>query len=1011
MKEDMTKIDELQHQIDELNCEIVSLRDELMTKEDELNKIYSSFGYKLIKLPRKFVDLVKRILSKTYFTQCIADAIAILIYKGPKELWISFKRFLDRKGAPLVPRGCLDVNGDGVVPYDSEYEDNVDFSSYSTDVKALAFYLPQFHAFPENDEWWGKGFTEWTNVKRAHPRFTGHYQPRVPHDDIGYYKLDSIEAIEKQAKLAKQHGIYGFCFYYYWFSGKRLMEKPVDLLMDHPEIDLPFCLCWANENWTRTWDGMEKNVLIAQNYSDEDDLIFVRDMERYIRDPRYIRINGKPLIVVYNPGQIPNCHKSFKVWREEAKKLGLGEILIWTCQTANNTAKILGIEDCIDAEVEFPPHNMWRGEFGVTGLDVNEDEKSCIYNYQRLVDQVIKDLRNESPRSVPVHHTWTLGWDNSARKRNNFFCFYGFSLKYMYRWISAILDRARKDFAEEERFIFVNAWNEWGEGTYLEPDAEYGYASINTVSRALFNLPFKEDLCVIHEDSDYPCKATNNEDPRIAVQIHMFYVETMEEIVSFLNNIPEKFDCFISTDTEDKKGQIKSYFDEKCKCANTFVGVYENRGRDVAPFIEQMKSVCTKYEYILHIHSKKTNTSVYGDDWREFIFRHLLGSTEYVSKLIGLFDNNSDLGIIMPETFSPLQLQAIWGGNKEGTEKLLEKLSCKVSLPQQPVFPVGNMFWARTEAVKVVFSDLINQRDFPDEAGQLNSTLAHQIERAWVYIAKSNGYRYLKVVNGLPDKGCVLEPLKRTAIYVHYDKSNSISDADIKALEYYSDFFSELLFVSNSSLSEDDINTIKKFTEHIVVRDNVGLDFGAWKEVLLKFGRDYFKDTDELVLLNNSCFAPVYPLEEVFFNMEKKQLDFWGITVFPESSDGKYLGLDKIPEHLQSYFTVYGKKVLNSDVFWGFWESMPVYSTYKEVVRNCETQLTGLLKRNGFTYSPYITESYYICQYLNNYAVPYEKPGALLLLRDPFIKKKALAMAEKQELLYMKQLESGLEIS
>ena len=385
-------------------------------------------------------------------------------------------------------------------PYDAEYQEDHDFSGFETDVKLLGFYLPQYHTFPENDAWWGKGFTEWTNVRRGEARFEGHYQPRVPHEDIGYYSLDDIGVMEKQVELARRHGIYGFCFYYYWFSGKRLMEKPVDMLLRHPEIHFPFCLCWANENWTRSWDGMDKDVLIWQKYSDHDDEVFMADMKKYIDDPRYIRIGGKPLIIVYNPGQIPDCRKSFRVWREKARELGLGEILIWTCQTVNNTAAILKIEDCIDAEVEFPPHNFLTESIAVKGLDLKENP-GALFNYQRLVDYAAARFHHLPADKKPIHRGFMMGWDNAARRKTGWVAFYAFSLHALYRWVLEVIDYSRKHFAPEERFAFVNAWNEWGEGTYLEPDAKYGYACINTVSRALYALPFRDDLQVISQEN------------------------------------------------------------------------------------------------------------------------------------------------------------------------------------------------------------------------------------------------------------------------------------------------------------------------------------------------------------------------------------------------------------------------------------------------------------------------------------------------------------------------------
>ncbi|MBR7071472.1 MAG: glycoside hydrolase family 99-like domain-containing protein [Clostridia bacterium] len=529
--------------------------------------------------------------------------------------------------------------GKEYVDYDASYQDNQDFSGKQTDVKMLAYYLPQYHTFKENDEWWGKGFTEWSNTRVAEPRFNGHYQPRVPHEDIGYYDLSDIETMRKQAALAKQHGIYGFCFYYYWFSGKRLMEKPVDMLLEHPEIDIPFCLCWANENWTRAWDGQNRDILIQQDYSESDDDRFIRDLKPYIDDKRYIKVKGKPLVIVYNPGQIPDCKRSFNKWREVAREIGIGEILIWTCRTANNTAKRLEIEDYIDAEIEFPPHNTWLNAFAERNIDL-KGKSASIFNYQKMVDGIEYDYFTGKDKKVgkkPVHHACMMAWDNAARRKNNWFTYHHFSLKSLYRWVLLICTQARRDFDEDERFVFVNAWNEWAEGTYLEPDQKYGYANINTVSKALMGLPFDDDVAVINEPGEPNCHFHK----KIAVQVHMFYTETLAETIENLNKIPYPFDCFFSTDTEEKATLIRQTLKEKCNCEHFTVELFDSRGRDVAPFLVQMADRIDDYDYICHIHSKRTVTGDHGNEWRKYIFRHLFGSKEYLCQKTAEYGNGA----------------------------------------------------------------------------------------------------------------------------------------------------------------------------------------------------------------------------------------------------------------------------------------------------------------------------------------------------------------------------------
>ena len=747
LKQTEIERDGLRDQLRQITAQAEELNARLLNVSQSFDIISNSHTWRATRPIRVVLDSVKTI---PFFNLSI-KGLKSLKANGIAFTWRKIRRWEDSK--KYIETTNDEGSNKNIVLYESDYQANQDYSIYTTDIKMLAFYLPQYHTFPENDAWWGTGFTEWTNVKKSVPRFEGHYQPRVPHADIGYYCLEDIEVMRKQAALAKQHGIYGFCFYYYWFSGKRLMEKPVDQLLEHPEIDIPFCLCWANENWTRRWDGQDQDVLIKQNYTDEDDEQFIIDIKKYVDDPRYIRVDEAPVIIIYNPTAMPDCRKSFTKWRETARRIGVGEIKIWICLTWGRDAEMLRISDLVDAEVEFPPHNI--GGDWMELKDIKREGRDCIiYDYYRGVEYIIGTWERNGNTLLPRHYTCMLAWDNSARRRDGWHAFYHFSLKEFYRWLTEAVRQSRAHLRPEERFIFVNAWNEWGEGTYLEPEEKYGYANINTLSKAIFDLPFDSNTTVITDD--FPTgkldEGNDSGTPKIAVQAHVFFLDLADEMIEYFNHIPYRFDLYITTDQEEKKNELLRKFESRCHCENVQVLVLENRGRDVAPLLIQLSPVLNRYEYIGHFHSKKTVTAEYGEDWRKYLFHNLLGSKAYVERVFGLFETQKDLGVVFPELFPPIREHAKWNGENEGIHALLARMDCDCELPEQLMFPAGNMFWARTEAVKPLFELGLTQADFPEESGQRYATIAHQIERSWAYIAQAKGFTSEYIMNGVKNE-------------------------------------------------------------------------------------------------------------------------------------------------------------------------------------------------------------------------------------------------------------------
>lgn len=352
------------------------------------------------------------------------------------------------------------------------------------DKRIIAIHLPQFYPFPENDEWWGKGFTEWRNVTKSKPRFKGHYQPHLP-ADLGFYDLRLKESRQEQQKLAKSYGIDGFCYYHYWFNGHLLMEKPVEAHLADADETLPFMFCWANENWHRNWAGNYNHTLIEQHYSEEDDIAHFKYLLPFFKDSRYIKIDGKPVFAIYRIDIVPDITKMCATFQECARKEGF-ELYLCKVQHLNRCGLPLGLE----ASIDFPPFNMnskmnsWRTHplESFSRRILKRTIGNQIYSYPEYVqDKIDSGLFNEYKQ----YPTIMPSWDNACRRIGQPFTVFKDSTPEIFgKWAENVLSTF-KPFSKEENLVFINAWNEWAEGNHMEPDLKWGLGYLEALKKAV----------------------------------------------------------------------------------------------------------------------------------------------------------------------------------------------------------------------------------------------------------------------------------------------------------------------------------------------------------------------------------------------------------------------------------------------------------------------------------------------------------------------------------------------
>jgi hypothetical protein len=347
-------------------------------------------------------------------------------------------------------------------------------------VRFLAMYLPQYHPVPENDEWWGRGFTEWTNAAKARPLFKGHYQPHVP-ADLGFYDLRVPESRLAQAEMARSHGIEAFCYYHYWFAGKRVLERPFTEVLQSGEPDFPFCLSWANQTWTGVWHGAPNRVLVEQTYPGEDD--HRRHFETLLPaflDRRYVRVDGRPLFVVYNPKEIPELQRFTDLFRELAVKAGLrGLHLVGESWGGQWLPRDHGFDAVVTAHLPSRRRDWisWREPIRKVRQKIEVWRGlPTVYRYEKLLDSFVQP----GPPQVEAYPCLIPNWDNSPRSGTNGLVLVGSTPELFRRQVRRALE-VTQDLPPEHRLIFVKSWNEWAEGNHLEPDLKFGRAYLEVL--------------------------------------------------------------------------------------------------------------------------------------------------------------------------------------------------------------------------------------------------------------------------------------------------------------------------------------------------------------------------------------------------------------------------------------------------------------------------------------------------------------------------------------------------
>ncbi len=605
----------------------------------------------------------------------------------------------------------------GYFGYDSDSEAYVRSLSPITipmpNVKVIAYYLPQFHPLEENNKWWGNGYTEWTGVTKAVPQFVGHHQPRLP-IELGFYDLRIPEVQEQQVVLAKAAGLSAFCFYFYWFSGKTVMETPIRNFADNENIDFEFCLCWANHTWTRP--GKKHEVLMTQEHDAADDVAFIAHLSRYLRNKNYLRVDGKPLIMVWAASLLPNAKETAQRWRDWCEQHGIGPIHICCNQIYS---RMDPAEYGMDSATQFPPGDSGWIESNIARYGgpielLNANYRGELFDYRDLVVRagnfVAPDYR--------LFRAVCPSWDNEARRPGHGLTLVGADPANYLEYLETTLDQTLQGDATEDRLVFINAWNEWAEGAHLEPDHRLGFGYLEATKMACLRAALKHDAPAEQE--------------RLAVIVHAFDPECFERSLGWLATLDLPHDVFVTVPSS-----LRSTLDAFAGKKNLTISAFsvEDRGGDIAPFLKVLQTIdLGRYGRVLKFCAP--SHSLPGTD---------LTHVESLKKALAILAHHPDTGILIPDD-DARPLMACSDETKSAASRLARRMGVSDIDDEAGSCVVGGICLARTAALLPLANLGILIDEFAPEKGK--GTFAHAVERAIVSSAQAAG---LKVAIFDPD--------------------------------------------------------------------------------------------------------------------------------------------------------------------------------------------------------------------------------------------------------------------